>query len=172
MRASEVHFLLAEAALSGYNVGGTAKQYYESGIKVSMKERTGASDAEIDTYIKSDKTPVSFDGGITPGVSDIPVSFDESNTEKALEQIITQKWLAIFPNGWEAWAESRRTGYPKQYPRIASENEDVPADKIPSRMVYVSSESSTNKEAVDAAVASPELNGQDKNNTKLWWDKK
>lgn len=172
MRASEVHFLLAEAALSGYSVGGTAKQYYESGIKVSMKERTGASDTDIDAYIKSDKTPVSFDGGKTPGVSDIPVSFDESNTEKALEQIITQKWLAIFPNGWEAWAESRRTGYPKQYPRIASENEDVPADKIPSRMVYVSSEFSTNKEAVDAAVASPELNGQDKNNTKLWWDKK
>lgn len=172
MRASEVHFLLAEASLSGYSVGGTAKQYYESGIRISMKERTSATDADIEGYISSDKTPVSFDGGITPGVSDIPVTFDESDVERALEQIITQKWLAIFPNGWEAWAESRRTGYPRQYPRIESENEDVPVDKIPSRMIYVSSEVTTNKEAVNAAIASPEINGQDKNNTKLWWDKR
>jgi hypothetical protein len=172
MRASEVHFLLAEAALAGYSVGGTAKQYYESGIRTSMKERTSTTDAEIDAYIASSKTPVSFDGGKTSSVSDITVNFDETNSEKALEQIITQKWIAIFPNGWEAWVESRRTGYPKQYPRIASENDDVPVDKIPSRMVYTSGEATTNKEAVKAAVASPELNGQDKNSTKLWWDKK
>ena len=172
MRASEVHFLLAEAALAGYSVGGTAKQYYESGIRTSMKERTSTTDAEIDAYIASSKTPVSFDGGKTSSVSDIPVNFDETNSEKALEQIITQKWIAIFPNGWEAWAESRRTGYPKQYPRIASENDDVPVDKIPSRIVYTSGEATTNKEAVKAAVVSPELNGQDKNSTKLWWDKK
>lgn len=172
MRASEVHFLLAEAALAGYNVGGSAKSYYESGISVSMKERTGASDADIAAYTSSENTPVSFDGGKTPAVSSIPVKFNESNNEIALEQIITQKWLALFPNGWEAWAEARRTGYPRQYPRAASDNPDVPVDQIPTRMVYTSSEFTTNKEAVDAAISSPELGGQDKNNTKLWWDKK
>ena len=31
LQAAEVHFLLAEAALAGYNVGGTAQSYYESG---------------------------------------------------------------------------------------------------------------------------------------------
>lgn len=170
-RASEVHFLLAEAALAGYNVGGSAKTYYESGIRTSMKERTGATDAEINAYINSANQPVSFDGGATPAVSDVPVLYNDSNAEKALEQIITQKWLAIFPNGWEAWAEARRTGYPKQYPRVSSENPDVSADQIPSRMVYTASEFSTNGDAVNAAIGSSELGGQDKNNTKLWWDK-
>lgn len=171
MRASEVHFLLAEAALAGFSVGGSAKDYYESGISVSMKERTGADDTAIAAYTNSVNTPASFDGGTTPGVSSIPVKFNESNTESALEQIITQKWLALFPNGWEAWAEARRTGYPKQYARVSSENPDVPVDQIPSRMTYVASEFTTNIEAVNAAI-SDQLGGSDKNNTKLWWDKK
>lgn len=172
MRASEVHFLLAEAALAGYSVGGTAKSYYESGITVSMNERTAASAAEIASYISSNNAPISFDGGTTPGVSTTPIAFDTTDNEKALEQIITQKWIAIFPNGWEAYAESRRTGYPKQYPRVSSENTDVSVDEIPRRLVYTSSEFSTNGDAVNAAIASPEIGGSDKNNVKLWWDKK
>ena len=82
-----------------------------------------------------------------------------------MEQIITQKWLALFPNGWEAWAEARRTGYPKQYARVSSENPDVPVDQIPSRMTYTSSEFTTNGDAVNAAI-SGQLGGADKNNTK------
>lgn len=172
MQAAEVHLLLAEAALAGYNVGGTAQQYYESGITMSMQERTSASAEDIAAYIASSNTPVSFDGGSTPASSDIPVAFDNSSTERGLEQIITQKWLALFPNGWEAWAEARRTGYPKQLPRVQSDNPDVPVDKIPARMVYTASEFTTNSEGVNGAISSPEIGGQDKNNTKLWWDKK
>ena len=172
MQAAEVHLLLAEAALAGYNVGGSAQQYYESGIKMSMQERVGASEAAVAAYVNSQKTPVSFDGGTTPASSDIPVAFDSSSTERALEQIITQKWLALFPNGWEAWAEARRTGYPKQLPRVQSDNPDVPKDQIPSRMIYTASEFTTNAEAVEAAISSSEIGGQDKNNTKVWWDKK
>ncbi len=172
-QASETHFLLAEAALAGYSVGGTAESYYNSGIATAMNETTGASDAQIEAYTNSTAVPVSFDGGSTPPVADIPIKFDAGGSaERQLEQIITQKWIALFPNGWEAWAEARRTGYPKQYPRVTSDNPDVPVDQIPARMVYVSSEYSTNAEATNAAVSSSELGGQDKNNTKLWWDKK
>lgn len=78
----------------------------------------------------------------------------------------------MFPNGWEAWAEARRTGYPRQYARAASDNPDVAVDEIPSRMIYTSSEFTTNEEAVGTAISSSELGGQDKNSTKLWWDKK
>ena len=172
MRASEVHFLLSEAALAGYSVGGTAKSYYESGITVSMNERTTAGAAAITAYINSSNTPTSFDGGTTPAVSSTPIAFDATDNEKALEQIITQKWIAIFPNGWEAYAETRRTGYPKQYSRVSSENADVAVDEIPRRLVYVASGFSTNGAAVNAAIALPEIGGSDKNNVKLWWDKK
>jgi hypothetical protein len=153
-------------------VGGSAQQYYESGITMSMQERTSASAGAIASYISSNNTPVSFDGGTTPASSDIPIAFESSNTERALEQIITQKWIALFPNGWEAWAEARRTGYPKQLPRVQSDNPDVAVDEIPARMTYVASEFTTNSEGVNAAISSPELGGQDKNNVRLWWDKK
>ena len=56
-------------------------------------------------------------------------------------------------------------------PRVQSDNPDVPVDQIPARMVYTSSEYTNNAEAVQAAVSSSEL-GSDKNNVKLWWDKK
>ena len=32
------------------------------------------------------------------------------------DRIITQKWIAMFPEGCEAWAEQRRTGYPRLFP--------------------------------------------------------
>lgn len=36
--------------------------------------------------------------------------------EIKLERIITQKWIAMYPEGCEAWAEQRRTGYPRLFP--------------------------------------------------------
>ena len=33
--------------------------------------------------------------------------------EEKLEKIMIQKWIALYPNGQEAWTEYRRTGYPK-----------------------------------------------------------
>lgn len=41
---------------------------------------------------------------------------EDAQFEENLERIITQKWIAIFPLGNEAWAEYRRTGYPKLMP--------------------------------------------------------
>ncbi len=170
MSAAEVFFLRAEGALAGWSMGGTASDLYADGIRTSMMEKTGADAAAINAYIASTNVPVAYEAGATP-VTDIPVAYDAGGTmERQLEQIITQKWLALYPNGWEAWAELRRTGYPKQYARVFSENPDVAADEIMRRMMYTSSEFDTNGEAVNAAIST--LSGGDKNSTKLWWDKK
>ena len=164
LRASEVAFLRAEAALAGFNVGGTAQEFYEAGIALSFEEYNVSSD----TYASSPAVPVPYEPGTT-AVTDIPVAFDVGGSEeRRLEQIITQKWLALYPNGWEAWAELRRTGYPKQYTRATSDNPDVGADEIMRRMVYTSSEFNTNADAVNAAIST--LSGGDRNNTRLWWD--
>lgn len=170
MNAAEMFFLRAEGALNGWAMGGTAQSLYEDGIRTSMTQKTGADATAIDGYIASTATPVPYDAGTT-AVTDIPVAF-AGDVETQLEQIITQKWLAIYPNGWESWAELRRTGYPRQYARVQSENPDVAANEIMRRMIYVQSEFDTNGEAVSAAIASPELSGGDKNSTKVWWDKK
>ena len=39
-----------------------------------------------------------------------------ADSELKLERIITQKWIAMYPEGCEAWAEQRRTGYPRLFP--------------------------------------------------------
>src|SRR3712207_7994694 len=58
----------------------------------------------------------------SPSPSTITVEWKEGDdVEKKLERIITQKYLAIYPDGQEAWSEWRRTGYPRQISPIRSE---------------------------------------------------
>ena len=131
MDASEVYFLRAEGALIGWNMNGSAQDLYEEGIRLSLMENTTATSAEIEAYIASGNTPKSPDDiwGSRP-LSDIPVAFDNSGSvERRLEQIITQKWLALYPNSIEAWAEYRRTGYPALYDPINSLNIDIPVSE-------------------------------------------
>jgi len=173
MGVSEVYFLRAEGALIGWNMGGTAKDLYEEGIRMSMTEsRIGADMASIDAYIAGTSLPSApQDTWSTPPLTDIPVAFDTGgSSERQLEQIITQKWLAIYPDGMEAWAEYRRTGYPKLYPIIESQNPRVGVNDVMRRMTFVSSEYDNNGEATQAAVSL--LGGPDENDTKLWWDAK
>ena len=177
MFAAEAYFLRAEGALEGWNMGGTAEELYNKGIEMSMsEERIGASSTQIAAYQSSLNTPIPLnDRWNTPASSDIPVKFlSGGDKEKQLEQIITQKWLAIYPDGWEAWAELRRTNYPKPFARIVSDNQDVPANETMARLVFVTGEYSANAAAVAAAEQLPELvsRGGNKNSTKLWWDAK
>ena len=174
IRAAETYFLRAEGALEGWSMGGTAQDLYEMGIEMSITEFTSADQGTIDAYIASPNTPVAPDDiWDTPAMSDIPVAFDAGgDKERQLEQIITQKWLALYPDGWEAWAELRRTGYPKVYDRLNSDDPHIGVGETMRRIVYVSTEFDTNKEAVEAAIASPEIGGNDKGLTKVWWDTK
>jgi hypothetical protein len=103
----------------------------------------------------------------SPALTDIPVKFS-SDPEKQREQILTQKWLAVFPDGFEAWAEMRRSGYPKMYPLIHSENPNVPANEMIRRIPFLDFEKQTNGAAVEAAKSL--LNGPDNAATRLWWD--
>lgn len=172
MHASEMYFLRAEGALEGWNMGGTAQELYEKGIEMSMLNETGASPDDIAAYIRSGNTPAAADPN-SPPTTDIPVAFEAgASKERQLEQIITQKWLALYPDGWEAFAEVRRTGYPKLYPLLNVENPNLEADDIFRRFTYVESELSNNSEATMAAQNLPELSGGDRNNTRVWWDKK
>ena len=131
MNAAEVTFLRAEGALRGWNMGGDAQALYEKAIALSFEERGGATGA--DQYVKdATKKPIDYvnpmDGADIkyshPAVSTITIAWEPGAEyfERNLERIITQKWIAIFPLGLEAWAEHRRTGYPKLLPAV--ENKD------------------------------------------------
>lgn len=175
MAASEVAFLRAEGALRGWNMGGDAQSFYEQGIRLSFEE-TGAKDA--DTYLaNSTLTPAAFEdatrnGGNAAAMSAITIAWNaEAGMETNLERIITQKWIALYPNGCEAWAEYRRTGYPALFPVLNNDSEGAVGSDLQIRRVpYPHDEYSTNASGVASGVA--KLGGADNVGTKLWWDKK
>lgn len=172
IKASEVYFLRAEGALIGWNMGGgTAQSYYEKGIETSLDEYGyGPVDLSGANYISSTNVPANLDAS-TPPVSTVPVAYEAgAGEERQLEQIITQKWIALYPNSWEAWAERRRTGYPTLYPRLNTDDPAIPVDQIPRRVPFVATEYTTNPDGVMPALSL--LGGPDNGVTKLWWDKK
>ncbi|MDR8392135.1 SusD/RagB family nutrient-binding outer membrane lipoprotein [Aliifodinibius sp. S!AR15-10] len=172
MEASEIYFLRAEGALIGWEMGGTAQELYEEGIRMSLQQNSGASTADINNYISSTNTPTApGDQWNSPPLTDIPVAWEAgASLERNLEQIITQKWIALYPNSREAWAEYRRTRYPKLYPIIESLNPELAENDIFSRISFVDGEYSDNEAAT--IEARNLLNGSDNNATKLWWDAK
>lgn len=170
MSAAEVYFLRAEGALQGWAMGGTPKEMYEEGIRASLSTKSDADETFINNYITSTKTPVPYEPG-APALTDIPVAFG-ADPDTQLEQIMTQKWIAIYPNGWEAWADLRRTGYPKMYDLLFSDNPDVGTSEIMRRIKYPDLEADTNPEGLQGALALPEMQGGNKNSTKVWWDKR
>jgi len=164
--ASEAYFLRAEGALKGWSMGITAEAAYNKGIEMSLLH-WGVDAAAIATYQAGVTTPVALPDFSTPPMTDIAVKWDASPA-KQLEQVITQKWLALYPDGWEAWGDRRRLELPKLYDVVVSDNPDVPVGKIMRRVGYVPSELSTNAAAVADAIQ--KLGGPDVASTRLWWD--
>jgi Susd and RagB outer membrane lipoprotein len=165
MLPSEAFFLRAEGALKGWNMGGiTAQDAYNQGIAVSLSY-WGATAAQIAAYQAGMTTPIALPDFATPPQSNLVVAYDPT---RAMEQIMTQKWLALFPDGWEAWAECRRTEFPTLYPVINSDDPLVPPAAYMRRIEYGPSEYNNNTAAVNAAVAT--LGGPDASQTRLWWN--
>lgn len=106
----------------------------------------------------------------SPAMTNIPVKFGATLAIQR-EQIATQKWLAMFPDGMEAWADYRRSRYLKLYPVANSENPDLPNPAVQwiRRVPFLASEREVNGPEVEKAESL--LNGPDKITTPLWWDK-
>jgi hypothetical protein len=158
-----------------------AKVNYETGIDRSMEMHSVSAQAAA---YKSDATskpkpyidPKALTAGqndvvaASPYLSTITIMWDEAaSNDKKLERIITQKWIALFPDGEEAWAEYRRTGYPVLFPVVVN----LSAGRIPTipgvrRIQIPIREYNTNAPAAAAAVA--KLGGVDTGATRLWWD--
>lgn len=171
---AESYFLRAEGTLRGWNMGGgTVQEWYENGIRASYK-LTGASG--VDAYLTSTSTQLPYVDPKhptynSPKLSDVTVKWDDAATfEQKLEKIILQKWIAVFPEGTEAWAEFRRTGYPKLYYIMAPKNPLLPLGTYIKRLTYPVLVAASSKGAYDAAVAAY-LGGHDDENVKFYWMK-
>jgi hypothetical protein len=142
MDYAEVQFIFAEAAQRGLLTAGTgtAATYYYNGITASM-EYYGISSAAIASYLAQ------------PSVV--------YNAANGLQQIALQKWIALYAQGTEAWANQRRTGIPS-----LEVGPEATLAIIPNRLEYPQSEQSLNLSNYNAAVASQ---GPNDKTTKMWW---
>lgn len=177
MTAAEVFFLRSEGALRGWSMGGTAQSLYEQGIALSFAQH-GAGDASA--YIADNsRTAVPYvdpvnavnnvDAG-SPYLSTVTVKWDEgASFNVKLEKIITQKWIAVYPDGQEAWSEFRRTGYPKLFPVVINNSGGrISTEGFIKRINFAVGEYDTNPTEVAKAVEC--LGGPDHGGTALWWD--
>ena len=174
MNASEVCFLRAEgAAVFGWNMRDEAENLYNQGIRLSFDNWgvTGAEDYINDAISKPARyyDPTSMNPW-TGSMPQVTIKWDEGlSTEQKQEKIITQKWIANWLLGHEAWADYRRTGYPFLIPvAFNGASGIVDANVGPQRMAYPNEEYTNNLANVQQAV-SEYLGGPDNMATKLWW---
>lgn len=157
MTSAEVKFLLAEAALKEWTVGGnTAEELYAQGVRAAMDFLTdnygteAVSEEEFDSYLAANGIGHTF--------------------EKKKEAINTQAWILHFTNPSEAWANQRRSGYPRLLSpaEYGFEQFLTGGSEIPVRLSYPVLESSYNKRSYEEALA--RMGGFNSWNTTLWWD--
>ncbi|SFH27293.1 SusD/RagB family nutrient-binding outer membrane lipoprotein [Pontibacter chinhatensis] len=142
---SEVEFLLAEAVERGFNVPGTAEEHYNNAITASITY-WGRTAEEAEAYLSQ------------PGVNYTSAPGDWR------QKIGTQKWIALYNRGFDAWLEWRRLDAPDlQPPAVPGSVELI----IPKRLIYPVNEQTLNPENRAAAAAAI---GGDEASTRLFWD--
>lgn len=154
MIASESYLLQAEAALRGI-ISGDDKALFNKGITASFnylyqfpdKSITADIDALVANYQSLNST-------------NALVNYDLATTQtQKIEAIITQKYIALnMVNSQEGWNEYRRTGYPSVSGTAAETtfaskvSQSTRVDKLPSRILYPTSEVQYNSANVPSAT--------------------
>jgi hypothetical protein len=138
----EVLFLKTEAAARGWLAEDPALLYREA-VSASLAH-WGVTGSAIEAYLNQPE-----------------IAYDAGNFRKSIGD---QKWLALYLQGMESWAEWRRLDYPElvKAPDAASGRE------IPRRKGYPITEISLNLTSYTAAVS---RQGPDDMGTRVWWDK-
>ena len=180
-RASETYFLKAEAAL--YNLmEGDPQTFYEQGVSMSFQEN-GVNGFTAD-YLETTDKPLGIrtmaywygDYGHDLSIGNTSPKWDDytgslPQKDEQLQKIITQKYLALYPNAVEAWTEYRRTGFPyimkpmdgAAARRIGASAEDT---RAPERFRFAPTAYNSNPNMAEIPKL---LGGDDIGATKMWW---
>ncbi len=149
---AEVCFIAAEAKERGWNLPGTAAEWYEKGIRASLAE-WGVVDVAIqDNYLN--QTAVAY------------ATADGDWKQK----IGVQKWVALFLQGSQGWCEWRRLDFQKLELPVDGAFLDIGGKPSPARLPYPTNEQTQNGASYQTGVSL--LGGPDKLSTRLWWDVK
>ena len=188
IKLSEVDFLRAEGAIRGWNMGGNAKMFYERGIENGYLADRSMGDPEYTTSMpaymaQTEATPYTYKdpmGNVVDpltgnsyleSVTKIGVAWNEGDSQETkLEKIITQKYIALFPNSWEAWVDMRRTGYPKLFPVMNADEGDgtLKYGQLIRRAPFPNTDDASIRDIDRTGLEA--LGGEDYQSTRLWWD--
>jgi hypothetical protein len=151
MSAADSHFMIAEAIVKGL-ASGDAAGHYQTGLEYAMN-LWGTS--------------------LTSDFSSSEMGTLTGSVEEKLEKIATQRWIANYTNGYEAWSIVRDTGYPASAITTSSDNSirSLSGEMnggYANRLRYISSAYTSNADNIQAAVSKQ---GPDVKTTKLWWAK-
>lgn len=172
MSYSEFLFFLSEAAVKVYIGGGdaVAQGYYEDAIEASYNQNAAALTPLLEDYWGS--TFVSWGWNPDSDTTIVDYAFYDfrdwggftwTPAADKIELIATQKWVALFDQGIQAWIEWRRLDYPVLTPAVAG----VLSGDMPIRVNYPSDEYARNPLSVKAAAAKL---AKDDLLTPVWWD--
>lgn len=140
---AELQFILAEGVVRGW-ISGNANDYYEKGVRASMNFYH-IDPTVTDTYLAQNTVKISG--------------------TNALQQILTQKYIASFMNsGWQIFYEQRRIGIPEFDVSGAGVLNNK---KIPKRWMYPESELRLNEQHVAEAINSQYPEGDNINGV-MW----
>lgn len=175
LKRTEVLFLRAEGALRGWNMGGSAQELYERGISLAFSENGISDESTIKSYLNRetvknvDYTDPYASGNSIKGRVTVGVKWNEADgDELKLEKIITQKYIAVFPMGAEAWTTFRRTGYPRLFPVKLNNMPGVDTELQIRRIPLVETE---NNKVEFQTTMIPALGGPNTGGTRIFWDK-
>lgn len=163
INSAEIEFLLAEAALKNWNVGGTVEDHFKAGVTASiqwmndhyLRGQDKITDTEISTFV----TSLIASGALTTN---------------AKEAINTQAWILHMMNPSEAWANLRRSDYPVIADRAKLDKfeSDFTYDdnnlSTPTRLHYPILEKKYNSAHYQEAI--DRMGGTDDWHKRLWWD--
>ena len=156
MTYAEVCFLRAEAAVLGWT-GDNARSCYEEGIRAAMNILTDYYGCEA---IK--------DADFAAYIAQPAIAFGAVDEQK-ISQINTQAWILHFHNPAEAWANVRRSNWPKlTAPDPDGKNKLIDGNEIPVRLCYPLKEETYSKDACQEAKE--RVTAGYSWNAPLWWD--
>ena len=94
----------------------------------------------------------------TKAVSKVTAKWNDAlSNEEKFAKIATQRWIAIFPEGINGWADYRRTGYPKLFKNDVNYSQgEIDTDLGPRRLPFTDAVS--------------KLGGPDNAGTRVFWD--
>lgn len=152
---AEVEFLKAEAIERGWYTGSAIAEYklgQEAALKqmASYNASFAPTPAAVTAYQTTNPYPTA------------------GSMDQKMNQIQTELWLLFADtyNGYEAWADWRRTGFPVLTPVVYPGNASGGA--IPRRLIYPTEQITLDPKGYNQAKTNQ---GPDLFTTHMWWDK-